>query len=61
MARRVLTAEVCRGQLQGRPRLGWMDGVNVALSNREITGEAATQCAKARKVESPGTNVTDRV
>ena len=29
MARRVLMAEVSGG----RPRLGWMDGVNVALGN----------------------------
>ena len=33
MARRVLMAEVCGGQVRGRPRLGWMDGVKVALGN----------------------------
>ena len=27
MARRVLMAEVSGGRVQGRPRLGWMDGV----------------------------------
>ena len=41
MARRVLMAEVSGGQVRGRPRLGWMDGVNVALGNRGMTVEAA--------------------
>ena len=49
MARRVLMAEVSGGQVQGRPRLGWMDGVKVALGNREMTVEAERQCAKDRK------------
>ena len=31
MAGRVLMAEVSGGRVRGRPRLGWMDGVNVAL------------------------------
>ena len=30
-------------------RLGWMDGVKVALGNRGMTVEAARQCAKDRK------------
>ena len=34
MARRVLMAEVSGGQVRGRPRLGWMDGVKVALGKR---------------------------
>ena len=46
MARRVLMAEVSLGRIRGRPRLGWMDGVKVALSNRRMTVEAARQCAK---------------
>ena len=33
MARRVLMAEVGGGRVRGRPRLGWMDGVKVALGN----------------------------
>ena len=41
MARRVL--------VRGRPRLGWMDGVKVALGNRGMTVEAARQCGKDRK------------
>ena len=49
MARRMLMAEVSEGPVRGRPRLGWMDGVKVAFSNRGITVEAARQCAKDRK------------
>ena len=33
MARRVLLAEVSGGLVRGRPRLGRMDGVKVALGN----------------------------
>ena len=40
MARRVLMAEVSGGQVRGRPRLGWMDGVKVALGNRGMTWRA---------------------
>ena len=46
MARRVLIAEASGGRVPGRPRLGWMDGVKVALGNRGMTVEAAQQCAK---------------
>ena len=49
MARRVLMAEVSGVWVRGRPRLGWMDGVKVALGNREMTVEAARQCAKDQK------------
>ena len=38
---RVLMAEVSGGRVQGRPRLGWMDGVKVALGNRGVMVEAA--------------------
>ena len=41
MARRVLIADVSGGQVRGRPRLGWMDGVKVALGNRGMMVEAA--------------------
>ena len=41
MAGRVLMAEVSGGQIRGRPRLGWMDGVKVALGNKGMTVEAA--------------------
>ena len=46
MARRVLMDEVSGGRVRGRPRLGWMDGVKVALGIRGMTVEAARQCAK---------------
>ena len=46
MARRVMIAEVGWGRVQGRPRLGWMDGVKVASGNRGMTVEAARQFAK---------------
>ena len=49
MARRVLMAELNGRRVRGRPRLGWMDGVKVALGNRGMTVEAALQCAKDRK------------
>ena len=48
MARRVLISEVSGGRVRGRLRLGWMDGVKVALGNR-VTVEAARQCSKDRK------------
>ena len=43
MGRRVLMAEVSGGRVQWRPRLGWMDGVKVALGNRGMKVEAARQ------------------
>ena len=43
MARRVLMAKVSRGRVRGRLRLGWMDGVKVALGNRGMTVKAAQQ------------------
>ena len=49
MERRLLMAEVSGGRVRGRPRLGWMDGVKVALGNRGMTVEAARHCAKDRK------------
>ena len=49
MARRVLMAKVSGGWVRRRPRLGWMDGVMVALGNRAMTVEGARQCAKYRK------------
>ena len=49
MARRVLMGEVSEGRVRGRPRLGWMDGVKVALGNRGKMVEVARQCVKDRK------------
>ena len=34
-------AEERGGRVRGRPRLGWMDGVKVALSNREMMVQAS--------------------
>ena len=41
ITRRMLMAEVSVGGVRGRPRLGWMDGVQVALGNRGMAEEAA--------------------
>ena len=49
MARRMLMTEVSGGRVRGRPRLGWMDGVKVALGNRGMMVEAERQCEKDRK------------
>ena len=49
MARGVLRAEVSGGRVRGRPRLVWMNGVKVALGNRQKTMEAARQYANDRK------------
>ena len=43
MAKRVLIAEASGGQVRGRPRLSWMDGVKVSLGNRLMTLEATRQ------------------
>ena len=48
-ARRELMAEVSRGRVRGISRLGFINGVKVAFGNREITVEAARQCAEDRK------------
>ena len=47
MARMVLMAEVSGGRVRGTPRLGWMDGVNLALGNRGMTVEAARKTGKS--------------
>ena len=39
-------AEVSGRWVRGRPRLGWMDGVKVALGNRGMTVEAARKTGK---------------
>ena len=60
MARRVLMTELSGGQVRWRPRLGWMDGVKVALGNRGMTVEALRQGAKrSERVESHSTYVTE--
>ena len=47
-ARLVLTSEISGGRLRGRLRLGWMDGVKMALGSREMAVEAARQSARDR-------------
>ena len=52
-------AEVSGGLVRGRPRLRWMDGVNVALGNRGVMVEAtqipvSCYCCNARKTRKRG-------
>ena len=49
MARRVSMTEVRGARVRGRPRLGLMNCVKVALGIRAMTMEAARLCAKGRK------------
>ena len=49
------------GYVRGRPRLGWLDGVKVALRNREMAVEAGVNVRKIEKVESPLTYETESV
>ena len=49
MARRLLMVEVCGGQVRLRQRLGWMNGVKLALGNRGMIVEAVRQCVKDQK------------
>ena len=53
MARRVMMAEISGGRVRGRPRLGRMDGVKVALGNTGMTVEAAVNVRKAGKSGEP--------
>ena len=69
IARTVLMAEVSEGWVRGRPRLGRMDAVKLALSNRGMTkdrksnrvenDERSFNARKIERVESPGTCVTE--
>ena len=52
MARRVLMAEVSRGRVRRRPRLGWMDGVKVALLNRGMLNRSFA--INSRKIGKSG-------
>ena len=58
MIRRVLMAEVSGGRLEGRPRLGWMHGVKVALGNRGMTVGVARKIGKSGE---PWCILTERV
>ena len=61
MARRVSMTEVSEGRVRGRPRLGWMDSVQVALGNRDDGGGCATMRERPERVESPSTYVIESV
>ena len=54
MARRVLISEVSGGRIRGRPRVGWMDCVKVAIGNRGMTWR---QRGNARKTGKSGVDV----
>ena len=43
IGRRVLMVKVSTVRVRGRPWLGWMDGVKVAISNRGMTAKVARQ------------------
>ena len=49
IAIRLLMAEASGGLVRGRPRLGWMNGVKVALGDSGMMVEAARQCAGDKK------------
>ena len=60
MVRRVLMAEVSGGRVRRRPRLGWMDGVRVALGNRgNDDGGCASMRVRSKRVQSSGTYVME--
>ena len=61
MTRKVLMAEVSERRVRGRPRLGWMDGVKVALGNSAWNdgGGCASMRGRSERVESPSTYVTE--
>ena len=49
IARRVLMTEVNGGPVRGRPRLGWMDSVQVALGNRGRLRDNVWKIGKRRE------------
>ena len=49
MARRVLRANVSGGQVWGRLKLGWMDGMKMALGSSGMMVETERQCMEDRK------------
>ena len=58
MARRVLMAEVNGGRVRAKQRLGWMEGVMVALSSSGVTVRLRVNARKIGKSIEPGTYVT---
>ena len=53
MARMVLMAEVSGGRARGRQRLGWMDGVKVALRTEESRWRLRDNARKIGKSGEP--------
>ena len=53
MAKRMLMAELSGGRVRGRPRLGWMDVVKVALGNRGMTWRLSDNARKIGKSGDP--------
>ena len=53
MVRRVLMAEVSGGRLRGKPRLGWMDGVKMAIPTEELRWRLRDNSRKIGKSEEP--------
>ena len=53
MARRVLMTTVSEGRVRGRPRLGWMSGVKMAMGNIGMTVEAADNAREIGKSGEP--------
>ena len=51
MARRVLMAEVSGGRVREKPRLGWMDGVKVALISQQQQRNDGGGCATMDRKE----------
>ena len=49
MIRRVVMADVSGGRVWGRPGLGWMDGVKVALGSRRMIFKVVPQSVKDKK------------
>ena len=49
ITRRVLMAQASEVRVWGRPKLGWVDGLKVALGSWGMTVEAARQCVRDRK------------
>ena len=47
MTRKVLMVEVSGGRARGWPRLGWMEGVKVALGNTGVSAETARKIGKS--------------
>ena len=53
VAGRVLVAELGGGRARGRPRLGWMGSVRVALGSGGVAVGAARRCARDREAWGP--------